>query len=878
MKFNLEFSISAWRRPFEVNHAFSEEDIEELESGLRDRIDMLCQKGLSQKQAFQQAVKRVGPLDHAEREYHKVYWGKARREKRLTHEIIWRISMLKSHITIAFRTIKKQKVHTFINIVGLALGLLCSFFVYLWVQDEIKHNRFLDDVDQVHVAFRNIETSEGISTWPSTPKPLAEELKSTYPEIREATNTFWEMEFVVTLNEQNFREEGTFASEGFFQVFAFPFIQGSPESALQDESSVVITDRTARKLFGEDWQQTTEVIGQLISIDHRKDFMIRGVIEDVPEQSTIQFDILISAEDFYATNTWVEHWGNNAFLTYALLEEGAQLDGVNEKIGGAIVQHWSEEDVSVFLQPFEDSYLYSDFENGAVAGGRIEYVRIFSFAGLFLLLIACINFVNLATARSLQRSREIGVRKAIGARQSSLFSQFLGESFFVAALSALVALVCVLVVLPAFNALSGKHITWGDLNLTFFITVFLITGFVGLLAGGYPALYLSGFNPLQALRNTIRQKPSSARLRKGLVVVQFTLSVLLIVGTLVVYMQIQFIQNMDLGLDRENVIYMTQEGAFLQQYDTIREELLNRPGIAEVAASTTSPLSIGSSTGDAQWTGKDPNDESEFYILGANFGFIEMMDMRIIEGRSFSPQFSTDSTSFIVNEETASMIGDDVIGTEITFWGQTGPIIGVVQNFEMNSMYTPVEPVIIQFDPGTYVLYAKSLPGQTDQAIASMAEVSETFNDAYPFDYRFLDQEYEQMYRSETVLGKLAFVFACIAILVSCLGLLGLIGFTTEQRSKEIGVRKVLGASVISLVGLLTREITWLVLAGIGLAVPISYFLVSNWLSDFENHITLSPVLFILAGIVAIAIAWMTVSFQSIKAAIANPISSLRSD
>ncbi|MEM7345590.1 MAG: FtsX-like permease family protein, partial [Chloroflexota bacterium] len=630
------------------------------------------------------------------------------------------------------------------------------------------------------------------------------------------------------------------------------------------------------KLFGEDWQNTTDVIGQQIRVDHRKDFVIRGVVENTPDQSTIQFDVLLSIEDFFASRSWVEHWGNNGFLTYAQLDEEASLALVNEKIEDTIMQYWDAEKVSLFLQPFGDAYLYSKFEGGEIVGGRIEYVRIFSIAGLFLLLIASINFINLATARSLQRTREIGIRKAIGAQKHALFTQFLGESILIAILSAIIAIGCVFLLMPAFNMLAGKQVELGDLDPAFFIAAILITGIVGLLAGGYPALYLSGFNPLQALRNAIRQRPYVANLRKGLIVLQFTLSVLLIVGTLVVYLQIQFIEEMDMGLDRENVIYIAQEGVLIDQYDAIRDELLKRPGISEVTSTTSNPMQIGSSTGDAHWEGKNPNDEHEFYIIGANFHFVELMDMEIIAGRSFSDKFGRDSTGFIVNEKTAALIGDDVQGKELSFWGQSGPILGVVKNFEMNSIYSPTEPVIIQLDTETDLLYIKSHPGQTELALSSLEEVTKAFNPDFPFDYGFLDQDFEQTYRSESVLGQLAFVFACIAIFVSCLGLLGLISFTTKQRRKEIGVRKVLGASNVSLVGLLTKEITLLVLAGIGFAFPLSYTLVSRWLSEFEHYINLSPTLFVSTGLLAIAIAWTTVSFQSIKAALENPARTLR--
>ena len=837
MSFDLEASIAAWRRPYEVHHSFSTDDIDELEESLRDRIEALTSAGMTERKAFELALKRVGTYDRAEIEYQKVYWGKLKRKNLLYDELIWRLNMLSNHFKIAFRNLRKQKGYAFINIAGLAFGLACSFFIFLWVQDELKHDRFLENGDRVHKVFRNVKTSVQTYTWDSAPKPLAGVLKERYPEITETTMLSWPRRFLLKQDENLFREGGRYGDKSFFTMFSFPFIQGDPETALQDEFSLVITDRVARKMFGDDWQRTHDVIGMQITVDHRKDFTITGVIEDIPDQSSIQFDVMISLEEFFIDNDWLDHWGNNALSIYAQLADGVSPADINPKIAGTINDFWNTEEVDVFVQPFEELYLYSNYRDGVQAGGRIEAVRIFSVVGIFLLIIACINFMNLATARSAQRAREIGVRKAIGANKKSLVFQFLGESTLVSFIALVIALMAVLVLLPYFNTLTNKYITLSDINALFFVVAFLITVLVGLLAGGYPALYLSGFNPLQVLRGPAKQKPGASYLRKGLVIVQFALSVLLIVGTVVVYLQIQLIKDRDLGLERENVIYVRQEGGLLDQYEAVRQELLNMPGIAQVTSSTTNPLEILSSSGDPEWDGKTPEDDYDFYIIGANYDFVETMQMELVAGRAFSREFGRDSVSFVVNQEMATIMGDDVIGKELSFWGKVGPVVGVVKNFEMNSMYNPTEPVLMHLDLDTRMLYVRTLPGQTAAAIASLRKVAGQFNPDYPLEYSFLDQEYAKTYHNEATLGQLAGVFAFIAIFVSCLGLIGLISFTTEQRTKEIGVRKVLGASVSSLVGLLTREITWLVVIGIIVALPVSYILVQHWLAEFEQRI-----------------------------------------
>jgi putative ABC transport system permease protein len=513
-------------------------------------------------------------------------------------------------------------------------------------------------------------------------------------------------------------------------------------------------------------------------------------------------------------------------------------------------------------------------------GGRIEYVRMFGVVAVFILLIAAINFMNLATARSGQRAREIGVRKAVGASQRSLVGQFLGESVLMAVLALAVALGMVAAGLPAFNALTDKAITFGRLfpgTVLLFVGLALLTGF---LAGVYPALYLSSFNAIAVLRSTFKARRSAVGLRKSLVVFQFAMSILLIVGTLTVYRQIDYIRQKNLGLDRENVVSLTLEGGIQQQYDAFRQELLARPGIASVTATSTNPLDVGQSTTDPTWDGKDPESVVLFHIISARHDFIETMKMEMVAGRSFSRAFATDSVGFIVNEAAARAMGmKDPVGQRLAFWSREGQIIGVVKDFHMTSLYAPIEPTIIRLAPNdTWRLFVRTQAGQTEAALASLEAVYKKFNPAYPFAYEFLDASFEQTYRSEMVIGTLARTFAVLAVFIACMGLFGLASFTAEQRTKEVGIRKVMGASVANLVVLLSRDFIVLVLIAFVLTAPVAYYVAVAWLGNFAYHVALDAQVFAVAGVAALLIAWLTVGYQSVRAAVANPVRALRTE
>ncbi len=798
----------------------------------------------------------------------------------LSRSVIWTVIMWKNYLKTALRHFRRHKAYSSINVLGLSIGLACSFLIVLWVQDEVGYDRFHEEGDQLYRVMRNYFTDDQIYTWSALPKPLAQVLEDDYPEITHAVLVTTEKEMLLAHQDQTFRERGRYASPALFEIFSFPFIQGDPGTALDDPYAIAISESLARKYFGADWQAEGRTLGQTLRIDNRQDFTVTGVFEDVPAHSSIRFDYVIPVEEYIQRNTWLEHWGNSGLLLFVRLRQDADPAAVSEKIKNVIKDHHASADVALFLQPYADIYLYSDFEDGQLVGGRIEYVRMFGLVALFILLIASINFMNLSTARSARRTREVGVRKAVGATQRTLIGQFIGESVLTALFALVLAMLLVAVALPAFNELTSKHIAIDYLNPTSWLTFLGIAVLTGLLAGSYPAFYLSSFNVVSVLRGAVARRPGSVGLRKGLVVFQFTMSMLLIIGTLTVYTQIDYIHSKNLGMDRENLVYLDLEGGIAEQYDAFKQELLARPGIATVTTSSQNPLSVDQSTSDPTWDGKDSDSEILFHIINANYDFFKTMKMEMADGRVFSKAFATDSVNYIINEESAHAMGmDNVLGARLSFWGQEGEIVGVVKDFHIDSFYEPIEPTIIRFDPeSTRMLFVRTQAGKTPEALVSLEALYKTFNPEYPFDYRFLDEDFEQMYRSETVIGKLANAFAILAVFIACLGLFGLAAFTAEQRAKEIGIRKVLGASVPNLVVLLSRDFIKLVMVAFLLSIPVAYYAMQEWLSNFAYHIDLSIGIFAIAGVAALMIAWLTVSYQSIRAALANPATSLKTE
>ncbi len=789
--------------------------------------------------------------------------------------------MLTSYLTTALRFFRRQKGYTALNVLGLAVGLACAFFILLWMQDEMRQDRFHADGDRLYAVKRHMAFSEApILTGAAITKPVADVLEAEFPEVEHAERMTWPQEAVLSHEAVSLREEGLWADSAFFEIFSFPLVVGDPATALDQPDGIVLSERLTGVFFPD--RPFEDVVGETVRVDDRRDFQVTAIAAEVPSYSSLQFDWVLPSRDHYERNTWLDHWGNSSMLLTIRLTPGADPEAVDAKIENLIVDNFEfGEGNTLFLQPFGDQHLYNQFEDGQQAGGRIEYVRIFGVVALFLFLIACINFTNLATARSAQRAREIGVRKTLGASRGKLVGQFLSEAVLTALGAFALAMTVVVVLLPLFSEVAGKEITLGSVGAGMWGLFLALSVGAGLLAGSYPALVLSGFDPAGVLRGG-DVPHGSALLRKGLVVFQFAASILLIVGTFVVYQQIHFIQTKNLGLDRENVVSMRLEGGAHGQYDAFRRELLAQPSILNVSVVNNTPFSIGSSTTDPEWDGKDPESKPLFHVIQTHYDFPETMRMEMAAGRAFSPDFSADSANFVVNEAAARVMGMETpIGEGLSMWGRDGQIVGVVKDFHMASLYDPIEPTILLLDQdlsNLWLLTVRTAPGQTEEALAALRESFARFSPGVPFDYEFLDYTYGEMYKSEQRIGTLASVFAAVAAFIACLGLFGLAAYAAERRRKEVGVRKVLGATVANLVGLLSLEFVALVLVACVVALPLAYFGAEHWLSDFTFRADLGAWPFILAGAVALLLAALTVGVQAYRAASADPVQSLRNE
>ena len=796
--------------------------------------------------------------------------------------------MLRNYLKTALRSMRRHLAYSVINILGLTVGLAASFLILLWVQDELSYDTSLEDVDQIYRVMRIARYGDGqVYTFSAVTAKLDDVLDEEFPEITMGVLQSWGQNMSFSRGDNVFRESGRHAGPDYFKIFSHPFLAGNPETALEAPNAVVLTETMARKYFGEYFTSnpdpriaSQEILGESIRLDNRIDVQVTGVVEDLPENLSVQFDYVVALEEYTQRNSWVDDWGNNGLRMFVTLQKGADASAVSNKIKDIVTERSDDSTSELFLQPYEDMYLRSRFEDGVLVGGRIEYVRIFTFVAIFILLIASINFMNLATARSAQRSLEVGIRKTFGGSRRSLIGQFMGESILMTLLALVLAIGCLFILLPGFNAVVDKNISMNLADPRFWGQMLAITLFTGLLAGAYPALYLSGIRLMDVLRKGSAGTARGSGLRKGLVVFQFAISIVLIVGALTVYNQIEYIQSKNLGVDRENVISSSLEGAAVTQYESFREQLLRDPSIVNVTAGSQSPISVGHSTTGPEWDGKDPDDNTLFYVITTGYDYIETMKMEMIAGRTFSRDYGTDSMNVVVNESAARAMGmDQPVGQRLDMWEREGQIIGVVKDFHMASLYESIEPLVIRLepeDPG--MLFIRTRVGMTTEAIAAFEKTFNAFNPEYPFEFQFLDSAYEEMYRSEAVIGKLANYFTVLAIFIACLGLFGLASFTAERRTREIAIRKVLGAPLGNIVWLLSRDFFLLIAIAFAVGAPIAYFLMNNWLSDFEFHVDLSYGVFITAALALILITTGTIGYQSVKAAVANPADSMRAE
>ncbi len=787
--------------------------------------------------------------------------------------------MLTNYLKITFRNIWRQKGYSFINIFGLAIGLACCLLILLWVQDELSIDRFHTNADHLY----RVEQDQSYGGQPYhvnvTPWPCIPVWNEEIPEIIEATRYGWCGGQPYSYDGKTFIEDDVQVIDpAFFTMFDFPLQSGDPATVLSDPYSVILNTDTAEKYFGDE-----DPMGKVITVDNQHQLTVTGVLEKTPHNSIIQPVILVSMEFARTLGSYNEGWGSNSIRSYILLDDHANLSDVNRKLTDVVNNNREEESPTVYMAaPLVDVYLHSYF-GFSDSGQAIVYVYIFSIIAAFILLIACINFMNLSTARSASRAREIGIRKVVGAQRSGLIYQFLGESAILSLLSAIIALIFVYLLLPVFNEISGKEIVVSALlSRDFIIGLLVITLITGLVAGSYPAIFLSAFRPVKVLKGNLSTGRSQL-LRKILVIFQFSLSIILTITTMIIYQQLNYMRSKDLGFDQEQVISVGIRGDIGKSYPALKTELAKLPQVLGVTASSHRPTNIGSNSGGADWDGKDPELKLVVSTNSVDFDFIETMKIKMASGRAFSREFPTDQAdsnhiAFIINETMGRIMGkESVVGENLRFVGGEGPIIGVMKDFHFQAVRDEIEPLAIFIAPEWFgCMLVRLAPGDLPSSLTAVEEAWRRVLPDYPMDYRFLEEDLEWMYRIETGMSQLLKYFSILAIIIACLGLLGLASFTAEQRTREIGIRKVLGASVSDLVLLLSGQFTkWVLLANL-IAFPAAYLLLNKYLENYAYRIDLGILPFILAGFMALLIAWITVSFQAVKAALANPVEALK--
>ncbi|RKN80280.1 ABC transporter permease [Ulvibacterium marinum] len=792
--------------------------------------------------------------------------------------------MLKHNLLLAFRNIKKYKSSFLINIIGLSTGLTSVLLIFLWVNDELGMDRFHENDDRLYQVLRNHPVGDEIVTQEGNPALLAGALKEEMPEVEHAVAVvppFWYTgQGIIAHIDSRYKADAQFVGKDYFNMFSWKLLKGNKENVLTDKYGIVISDELAGKLFPD----TENILGKTIEWeyeDYSGVYHIAGVFEKLPQNTTEKFDVLLPYELYFQINLErmnLENWGNSTPRTYLTLKPGTDAWAFNKKIASFIGTKHEGSSSTLFLRNYSDKHLYGRYENGKLTGGRIDYVYLFSGVALFLLLIACINFMNLSIARASRRIKEIGIKKAVGANRGTLIFQFLGESILTAFFSLVLALLFVFLLLPSFNATAGKQLGLVSV-LDFVWPALAITLITGLVSGSYPALYLSGFRPVAILKGTLKTSSGELWTRKGLVVFQFTVSIILIVSVLIVRGQTEFIQSKNLGYDKENIIVFKREGNLEKNYGPFMDELRSMPEVVIVSSFWHNLFGLHGGTGAIQWDGKDPEERIEFKNLEGSYDLMQLLGVEMAQGRAFSREFASDTLKVIFNEKAIAAMGlQDPVGKTIQLWGRDRQIIGVARDFHLESLYEPIKPCIIQCYPIGIDILVKIRPGMERPAIRRIGNLYDEYTQGLPFDFRFMDQDYEALYAAETRVAVLSKYFAGLAILISCLGLFGLAVYTTERRRKEIGIRKVLGQSAVQVVAMLSGDFAKLVLVSILIAFPIAYLLANDWLSGFAYRIPLHPGYFFWAALAALSIALLTVGSQAFCAANKNPVEALKEE
>lgn len=786
--------------------------------------------------------------------------------------------MIKNYLKTAVRSLWSNKSYGFLNVAGLAVGIAAAALIFLWAENEISYNEHFKDPDKIFKVMAHQSFDNTTHTFASTPGKLAAGMKEDIPGVGITARTDWGARFLFSKDDKHIFEQGIHIDSTFFKIFNFPFLFGDPEKPFNQINSIVISQKMAEKFFG----SAEKAYKQSLIFNNEKAMEINGIFEDLPKNSSFQFDFAIPFKLYEENNEWLQSWASNGVITYVKLEENTS----SAKIDSELKDYLQEKDAQAiskpFLFPISDWHLHSKFENGIQVGGRIEYVRLFIIIAWIILIIACINFMNLATARSEKRAKEVGVRKVMGAGKKQLIIQFLLESVILSLISVVLSIGLIYIFINAFNELVEKELSVGITDPTHIFAILGIGLICGVLAGSYPAFYLSSFNPTSVFKGFVSGGSKGAAFtRKGLVVVQFGISIILIVSTLVIYDQIQHIQNRDLGYNKENLIYTGTQGKIIDNFRVIKQELLATGMVENVSLSNQRVLQMGNNGWGYHWQGKDPNQKVLITNEMVSHEYIETMGMKLKAGRNFKDIEEQDSSSIIINENLAKLLNkENVIGEIITSDESKFEIIGVVEDFVYSDMYATAAPLILFPQPtSTNFMFIRLKDGMEMQtALSRIESVLKTQNPGYPFEYKLVDEEFNKIFHTETLTGKLSRIFAFLAIFISCLGLFGLAAYTAERRVKEIGIRKVLGASVANIVNLLSMDFVKLILISFIFGFPLAWYLTNSWLENFAYRIQPDWTIFLFAGLATVSIALLTVSFQALAAAIANPVKNLRTE
>lgn len=790
--------------------------------------------------------------------------------------------MLKNYIKIAFRNLLRHKAYSFINVTGLAIGMACSILIMLWVQDELSYDRFHPNADNIYritSTLAELDIKAAVS-----PSPVAQAFKGEIPEIDNVVRLSGFNTDFLQVGEKLFEEKNIlYADSNFLQFFSFPLVEGDAATAMNHPEGILITQEMAKKYFGNE-----PALGKTIRKNHKEDFTVTGVLAEIPTNSHVRFDFIQPMAFLARTNRDLKEniWDNFNFYTYVLLDKNVKgsaddLGKIEKKFLEIYKRNEKNLKVTFQLQPLTNIHLHSNFLADYPGHGNAQYVYIFIIVGIFILAVACINFMNLATARSARRAKEVGLRKVAGAVRFQLIRQFLSESSLISFIALALAILIVIATLSSFNNLAGKSLSISLFNSKLVIGLLAITLVTGLLAGSYPALFLSGFVPVKVLKGDLKAGAGGSLFRNTMVIVQFTVSITLLVGTTVIYNQLQFIRTRNLGYDKENLIYAPMTGDLWNKYQTLRSVLEQNTETSDFSFVSDLPTFMTNGTISVDWDGKDPDSQPLFCNMAVDENFMDVFRVTLLSGRGFSKDIKADTANYMVNEKALKIMNmnpEEAVGKRLTFWGNKGMIIGVVKDFNFKPVQQPIEPLVLRMNTWGSIAVIRTKPGRTDATIAQMEKIFKELNPEFPFTFNFVDKDLENMYQAERRLGNLFTIFAGLAIFISCLGLYGLSAFLAERRTKEIGVRKVLGASVFHVVYLLSKTFTRPIIIAMIIAVPIAYYSMNKWLESFAFHVDIHWGIFVLAFVVSLLIAWLTVSYESIKAAIANPAKSLRDE